>query len=77
MIIFTQEANPPDHWTFASHHYLRDANTYYFTGSNKGKKKKKTYKCQGKKCRRKTKVLLPEHALTDGSDTYEATGKKE
>ena len=39
MIIFTQEANPPDHWTFASHHYLRDANTYdYFTGSNKGEK---------------------------------------
>ena len=75
MIIFTQEANPPDHWTFASHHYLRDANTYdYFTGSNKGKKK--TYKCQGKKCRRKTKILLPEHALTDGSDTYEASGKK-
>ena len=42
VIIFTQDANPPDHWTFASHYYLRDSNTYdYFSGSNKGKKKKK------------------------------------
>ena len=74
LIIFTQDGNPPDHWTFASHHYLRDPDTYdYFSGSNKGKKK--TYKCKGKRCKRKTKILLPEHALTDGSDRYKAGGE--
>ena len=55
VIIFTQDGNPPDHWTFASHHYLRDPKTFdYFSGSNKGKKK--TYKCKGKRCKRKTKI---------------------
>ena len=74
-IIFTQDGNPPDHWTFASHHYLRDSNKYdYFSGSTKGKKK--TYKCKGRRCRRQTKVLLPEHALTDGSDRYKMDGEE-
>lgn len=69
IIIFTQDANPPDHWTFASHYYLRNPEEYdYFSGSNKGKKK--TYTCRGLKCKRKTKILLPEHALTDGTDRY-------
>ena len=39
-IIFTQDGNPPDHWTFASHHFLRKPEEFdYFSGSNKGKKK--------------------------------------
>ncbi len=70
-IIFTQDGNPPDHWTFASHHFLRKPNQFdYFSGSNKGKKK--TYKCKGQRCRRQTKILQPDHALTDGSDRYKA-----
>jgi nicotinamidase-related amidase len=74
-IIFTQEGNPPDHWTFASHHYLRYPNQYdHFSGSSKDKKK--TYKCRGHRCRKQTKVLLPEHALTDGSDRYKRGGKE-
>lgn len=75
IIIFTQDGNPPDHWSFASHHYLREGEKYdYFSGSNKGKKK--TYKCTGKRCRKKTKILLPDHALTDGSDRYKSDGKE-
>ncbi len=75
IIIFTQDGNPPDHWSLASHHYLRDTKTYdYFSGSTKGKKK--TYKCSGKKCKKKTKILLPEHAMTDGSDRYKGDGKE-
>lgn len=75
IIIFTQDGNPPDHWSLASHHYLRDTKTYdFFAGSTKGKKK--TFKCAGKKCKKKTKILLPEHAMTDGSDRYMSDGKE-
>ena len=73
IIIFTQDGNPPDHWTFASHHFLRDPKKFdYFSGSSKDRKK--TFKCTGKKCKRKSKILLPDHALTDGSDTYKSDG---
>jgi nicotinamidase-related amidase len=74
-IIFTQDGNPPDHWTFASHHYLRKPEEFdYFSGSTKGKKK--TYKCKGVRCKRKSKLLLPDHALTDGTDRYKMDGKE-
>jgi nicotinamidase-related amidase len=74
-VIFTQDGNPPDHWTFASHHYLRKPEEFdYFSGSTKGKKK--TYKCKGVRCKRKSKLLLPDHALTDGTDRYKMDGKE-
>lgn len=74
-IIFTQDGNPPDHWTFASHHFLRNPEEFdYFSSSTKGKKK--TYKCKGVRCKGKTKRLLPDHALTDGTDRYKMDGKE-
>jgi nicotinamidase-related amidase len=74
-VIFTQDGNPPDHWTFASHHYLRKPEEFdYFSGSNKDKKK--TYKCKGVRCKRKSKLLLPDHALTDGTDRYKMDGEE-
>jgi hypothetical protein len=39
IIIFTQVANPPDHYSFASHHYLRNEDFGYFTNDNATKKK--------------------------------------
>ena len=39
IIIFTQVANPPDHYSFASHHYLRNDRFGYFTNDNDTKKK--------------------------------------
>ena len=75
IVIFTQDGNPPDHWTFASHHYLRNSKKFdHFSGSSK--EKSKTYKCKGKRCKKKTKILLPEHALTDGTDRYKVAGKE-
>lgn len=70
-IIFTQIANVPDHWTFASHHYLRDLNYKYFTELNSTRKS--YYNCEESQVQKKCKgeyFLLPDHALTDGSDKF-------
>ena len=37
-IIFTQVCNTPDHWTFSSHHYLRNLKYKYFTEINEERK---------------------------------------
>ena len=84
IIIFTQVANPPDHYSFASHHYLRndsfghftnDNDTrkkYYITKKKKGGAKKKSKKKKNKKNKKNKRInkikLLPDYALTDGSD---------
>jgi nicotinamidase-related amidase len=76
-IIFTQVCNSPDHWTFSSHHYLRNTNYKYFTEINE--EKKSYFKCDSKKGKDKCKgeyFLLPDHALTDGSDSFVLNGKE-
>ena len=59
VIIFTQVANPPDHYSFASHHYLRDQDFGHFTNDNETKKKyyitKKSKKGGAKKTKKKDK----------------------
>jgi nicotinamidase-related amidase len=76
-IIFTQIANVPDHWTFASHHYLRNQDYRFFTQVLEGKKQ--SFDCSTKKGLEKCKgniFLLPDHALTDGSDKLNIKGKE-
>jgi len=76
-IIFTQVCNTPDHWTFSSHHYLRDLKYKYFTEINE--ERKSYFKCDSKKGKDKCKgdyFLLPDHALTDGSDKFVLNGKE-
>ena len=75
-IIFTQTSNVPDHFTFASTHYLRTTNFKFFSEINEDREsyydcsKDKIPKCQG------NLFLLPDHALTDGSDSHFDKGKK-
>jgi len=76
-IIFTQVCNTPDHWTFSSHHYLRNLKYKYFTELNE--ERKSYFKCDSKKGKDKCKgnyFLLPDHALTDGSDKFVLGGKE-
>ena len=71
LVVFTQTANVPDHWTFASHHYLRNLDYKYFSELNKSRKS--YFDCNSKKGKTKCKgnvFLLPDHALTDGSDKF-------
>ena len=71
LIVFTQTVNVPDHWTFASHHYLRNLDYKYFSELNKSRKS--YFDCNSKKGKTKCKgnvFLLPDHALTDGSDKF-------
>ena len=75
MIIFTQIANAPDHFSFASTYYLdnpglfktfssKDEGAAFITSKSKLKKKGKS------------KIyLLPDYALTDGADTYVDNGE--
>ena len=75
-IIFTQTANVPDHFTFASTHYLRTTNFKFFSEINEEREsyydcsKDSPPKCQGEI------FLLPDHALTDGSDAHFEKGKE-
>ena len=75
MVVFTQIANPPDHFSFASHYFLdnpglfktfssKDEGTAYITSKSKLKKKGK-----------KKLYLHPDYAMTDGSDSYVTKGK--
>ena len=70
-IIYTMSANPPDHWTFSSHHYLRDSKKYKAFIEKKTNKLRNTY-IPPKKSKRnnKERFLLPNHALTDGTNSY-------
>lgn len=75
MIIFTQIANNPDHFSFASTYYLdnpglfksfssKDEGAAFITSKSKLKQKGKS------------KIyLLPDYALTDGADSYVNQGK--
>ena len=75
MIIFTQIANPPDHFTFASHHFLNNPEVFKpFASVEKGVKfiKSKNKLKMGKN----KQLLLPDYSITDGSDSYLAGGKK-
>lgn len=74
MIIFTQIANPPDHFSFASHHFLNDPNLFkHFSSTEAGAK----FITSKKKLRMKQKklYLMPDYALTDGEDSYMDNGK--
>ena len=70
-IIYTMTINPPDHWSFASHHYLRDSKKYKAFSEKKTKKLRNTYlPPKTSKRNNKERYLLPNHALTDGSNSY-------
>ena len=75
MVVFTQIANPPDHFSFSSHYFLENPGlfkpfsskgegTAYITSKSKLKQKGK-----------KKLYLHPDYALTDGADSYVAKGK--
>lgn len=73
IIIFTQTIKSPNHLSFASTHFLNNPTKYsYFSDE-----KKKNIFIKSKKIKMKEKqFLLPDHALTDGSDTYISGGKE-
>ena len=74
MVVFTQIANPPDHFSFASSHYLKDPTKFnYFSSNSPGIKYVKSSKKI--KTDKKKLFLLPDYALTDGGDSYLHQGK--
>lgn len=71
IIIYTMTSNPPDHWSFASHHYLRSSKKYKAFTEKKTKKLRNTYiPPETSKRNNKERYLLPNHALTDGTNSY-------
>ena len=75
MVIFTQIANPPDHFSFDSHHFLNNPNIFkYFSSQDEGTKFI-TSKKKLKMSKKKKLYLLPDYALTDGADNYVNGGK--
>lgn len=75
IIVFSCTTNPPDHYIFSSHHYLRDSKMYKPYVETEGKRSK-TYRGKDKFQGREEIVLLPDHALTDGSDFHMEGNKK-
>ena len=73
IVIFTQTIKSPDHFSFASTHFLNNPTKYsYFSDGDK-----KNIFIKSKKIKTKEKqFLLPDHALTDGSDRYISGGKE-
>lgn len=71
IIIFTQTIKSPNHFSFASTHFLNNPVKYsYFSDGDK-----KNIFIKSKKIKMKEKqFLLPDHALTDGSDKYLSGG---
>ena len=75
IIVFSCTTNPPDHFIFSSHHYLRDSKKFKPYVETDGKREKTIIpddKFQGKN----KILLLPDHALTDGSDFHMEGNKK-
>lgn len=75
MIIFTQIANSPDHFSFASTYYLDNPGLFKsFSSKDEGA----AFITSKTKLKRKGKskiYLLPDYALTDGADSYVDQGK--
>ena len=75
VIVFSCTTNPPDHFIFASHHNLRNPQQYklYVESS---KKKENSYTGMNKFQGDNKIILLPDHALTDGSDFHMVGNQK-
>lgn len=79
IIIFSCVINVPDSVTFSSHHYLRNSSLFKPYSSPTKKIKSKSYipKFDEKNKYGEDPIILkPDHALTDGSDSYKKGNKK-
>lgn len=75
IIVFSCTTNPPDHYIFASHHHLRNPNDYKLY-VEKSKKKQNSFIDKNEFGGQNKIILLPDHALTDGSDFHMIGNKK-
>lgn len=75
IIVFSCTTNPPDHFIFSSHHYLRDSKQFKPYVETDGNRDKTYFSLNNNQGNNKI-VLLPDHALTDGSDYHMEGNKK-
>lgn len=75
IVVFSCTTNPPDHFIFASHHNLRNPDQYKLYVET-SKKKENSYLGSNKFEGEDKIILLPDHALTDGSDFHMVGNKK-